>query len=294
MQTRVWRLVSALIFPLLLLVTGVAGAGEPIPDEAAIREKIRLAEGPVSANFRETDETVRSNGTKVVEHDFTRGKDYRYVFDTGPFHSENGVFHGDAWYMNDNGQVVMDEPDPGNAVDDKTTTTVTAIHAPVEGFSIATLNTRGHGVKEYVDGTSWHIVRRERLTPNGTIVVTYDDIREDHGRTFSHHVHVQNGFTRTTSDLRIIEYLPDQVAEADVTIPHPRRALVTFDTSHVYVGVNVGSRGLDFVLDSGAGEITIDSDVARQLGLPEYQKQSTVTAGRYVTYRTIVPEMRIG
>jgi predicted aspartyl protease len=307
MEIRVRRFLPALVLPLLLLASGAPGFADPIPDQAAIREKILAAEGPTSATFRETDETVKSNGTRSVEHDFTRGKDFRYVFDAGPFHDEHGVFHGEAWYMNDNGQVVIDEPDPGQAVEEKLTTTVAAVHTPVEGFSIATLNARGHGVKEYVDGTSWHVTRRERLTPNGTIVTTYDDIREDHGRTFAHHLHVDNGYAKTTSDLRIMEYLPGDVAESDVAIPNPRRALVTFpaagkpvelpvkfDNSHVYVRVNVGSRGLDLVLDSGAGGITIDSDVARQLGLPEYQKQSTVTAGRYVTYRTIVPEMHIG
>ena len=307
MKNRVWRFVAALIFPFLVLSSGAAGAADPLPDAPTIRAKIRAAEGPTRETFRETDETVQSNGTTTVEHDFTRGDDYRYVFDTGPFHTEHGFFHGDAWSMNDNGQVVMDEPDPGQAVPDKTTTTVAAIHAPVEGFTITTLNARGYGLKEYVDGTSWHVVRRERLTANGTIVRTYDDIREDHGRTFAHHIHVENGYAHTTSDLRITEYLPDQVAESDVAIPNPRRALVifpdnaksvdlptTFDDSHVFVRVNVGNRGLDFVLDSGAGEITIDSDVARELGLPEYQKRSTVTAGRYTTYRTIVPEMRIG
>jgi predicted aspartyl protease len=56
----------------------------------------------------------------------------------------------------------------------------------------------------------------------------------------------------------------------------------------------VGTRGLDFLLDTGAAGITIDSGVARQLGLTAYGQQSTVTAQRYTTARTIVPEMRIG
>ena len=297
----------ALFFTLSLLANGTAGSADPLPDEAAIRAKMRDAAGPATDTYRETDQTVRSNGTTVVEHDFVRGKDFRYTFDTGPFHSEQGVFHGDAWHMNDNGQVINDEPDPGNAVPDKTTTMVTAIHAPVEGFVIATLNVRGYGVKQYVDGSSWQMVRRERVTPNGTVTSTYDDIRLDHGRTFAHHIHTDNGYAKTFSDLRISEYVPDQVAESDVRIPASRRALVSFPAEKksvelptnfgrqdVFVRVNVGNRGLDFVLDSGAGEITIDSDVARELGLPQYEKQSTVTAGRYNTYRTIVPEMRVG
>ena len=67
-----------------------------------------------------------------------------------------------------------------------------------------------------------------------------------------------------------------------------------FGRQHVVVRIMVGTRGLDFLLDSGASGITIDTDVARQLGLPAYGQQSAVTAQRYTTARTIVPEMHIG
>jgi predicted aspartyl protease len=305
-DVRSWRRVPALSLALLVLTTGAVVSAEPVPDEATIRAKIDTASGPVSKNYRETDEIVASNGT-TVEHDFVRGDDNRSTYDTGPFHSEDGTFKGDPWYMNDNGQVVYNQPDPGDAIPDKTTTAVTAIHTPVEGYLLTRLNVRGYGTKDYVDGSSWHIVRRERVTANGTSVATFDDIREDHGRTFSHHVHVVSAAARTTSDLRVTEYVTGEVAESDVAIPSPRRALVTFPAAakpvelpvkfaddHVYVRVKVGDRGLDFALDSGADEITIDSAVAHQLGLPEYEKRSTVTAGRYTTYRTVVPEMHIG
>ncbi len=151
------------------------------------------------------------------------------------------------------------------------------------------------------------MVRREQITTNGTIVTTYDDVRPDHGRTFAHHLHVENGLARTTSDLHVTEYVPDDVPDADVAIPKPRRALVAFPSgvssvdlpakfgrSHIYVRVTIGGRGLDFVLDSGAGGITIDSTVARELRLPAFQEHSNVAAGRYTTARTIIPEMHVG
>lgn len=136
----------------LVLLTGVAAMPAELPDETAIRAKIHAAMGPLSKTYRETYEFVASNGTNMTEHGFVRNDDYRYTYDAGPFHNEDGMFHDEAWHMNDNGQVVMDEPDPGNAVPDKTTTTVAAIHTPVEGFTIATLNVRSYGIKEYVDG----------------------------------------------------------------------------------------------------------------------------------------------
>jgi predicted aspartyl protease len=305
MTKREW-FVGAVV-AILLLPQAVPVAADTVPDAAVLRERIRASGGPIPDSWRETDETVSSDATTTIEHDYRRGKDFRYTFDTGPFHSERGVNGGQLWHMNDNGQLIVDQPDPGKATREETTTTVEAIHTPVEGYVIATLNAQGHGQKEYVDGTTWRVMRREQLTTNGTIVTTLDDVHADHGRTFAHHLHVENGYAKTTSDLRVIDYAPDDVAVNEVAIPKPRRTLVSFPNgagpvelparfgrSHIYVRINIGGRGLDFVLDSGAGGITIDSDVARELGLKEYGKHSAVTARRYTTARTIVPEMRVG
>jgi clan AA aspartic protease (TIGR02281 family) len=301
------RIAALAAAALLVPAASPALSADTLPDVAAIREKIRAASGPRATSYHETDETVRSNGVTIVEHDFVRGDDHRYTFDAGRFHTEIGHYKLDDWHMNDNGQVVIDEPDPGKATAEPLKTTVSAIHSPVEGYAISTLNAHGHGRKEYVDGSAWRVVRVDVLTLNGTIVTTYDDVRLDHGRTFAHHVHVENGYAHTTSDLRITEYTPQDVPEREVEIPNPRRALVefgpggspvelptTFGDSHVYVRVTINGRGLDFVLDTGASGITIDSGVARQLGLPEYGVHSEVTAGRYTTARTVIPEMRIG
>ncbi len=308
MTTGSRRFAPALVLPLLLTLGAPAlPAAGPVPDSATIRAKVRAAAASPPSVYRETDETVSSNGSTTIEHDYVTAAGRRFTFDNGPFHTERGVSGGDSWRMNDNGQVVLEQPDPGLATREQTATTVAAIHAPVEGYVIATLNAQGHGVKDYVDGATWRIVRREQVTVNGTIATTYDDVRADHGRTFAHHLHVENGYANTTEDVRVTEYVPDDVTAADVAVPRPRRALVEFPTgvaqaelpakfgrSHVTVRVAIGDRGLDFVLDSGSSGITIDPAVARELGLPEFGKRSQVTAGRYTTARTIVPEMRIG
>jgi len=302
------RLMAALGIPVLLLLgTPALAADESIPDIATIRENIRAAAGPVPAVYREIDQMLTSNGTVTIEHDYVNGADRRYTFDTGRFHTERGVDGREAWHMNDNGQVIIDQPDPGLATREQMTTSVTAVRVPVEGYAIATLNAQGHGTKEYVDAAKWRVVRREQITVNGTIVTTYDDVRLDHGRTFAHSAHTDNGYAHTTTDLSVTDYEPDDVAATDVAMPKPRRALVEFPAgvssvelpanfgrNHIYVRVTVDGRGLDFVLDSGASGITIDTTVARELGLPEFQKRSAVTAGRYTTARTIVPEMHVG
>ncbi len=61
------------------------------------------------------------------------------------------------------------------------------------------------------------------------------------------------------------------------------------------VRVQVGGRGLDFALDTGASGIAIDDDVVRSLGLAHYGSISNAAnAGRFASTKAVVPEIGIG
>ena len=140
------RLIAVLIFPLVFALTAPAlPAADAVPDSATIREKMRAANGPAPPVFRETDETVVSNGSTTIERDYVTASGRRYTFDTGRFHTERGVNGTDAWHMNDNGQVILDQPDPGLATREQMTTTVEAIHTPVEAVRSPTICTSTTG-----------------------------------------------------------------------------------------------------------------------------------------------------
>ncbi len=304
MTSRWWRLSPALF--LLFGLGAPALADDAPPDAAAIRQNVRAAAAVPSA-YRRTTVTTSSNGTTRTVRYAKRGDEWREIVERGPFHTEYGKTKDADWHQNDNGQTVIDEPDPGVAKADPTTTKVTRVHAPVEAWVVAELNKHGHGTREYVDPVTWRIVREEDVTANGTIATVYDDFHADGGRVFAHRWTTENGYARTTSDTRVTAYDSGDVPASDVAMPDSRRHLVTFPAGvpsvtlpaqfgrqHIVVRVMVGTRGLDFLLDTGAAGITIDSGVARQLGLTAYNRQSAVTAQRYDTARTIVPEMHIG
>jgi predicted aspartyl protease len=98
------------------------------------------------------------------------------------------------------------------------------------------------------------------------------------------------------------------VSESELQVPTARRHLVEFplgvDTvrlparidfwGRIIVRVDIGGRGLDFYLDSGCDDITIDRDVARELGLKSYGKWSETVAGSFSASKTVVPTMQIG
>jgi clan AA aspartic protease (TIGR02281 family) len=305
-MTSRWLRLLAILVALAPLGTAARADDAPL-DVAAIRARVNAATGPLPAEWRETTVTTSSNATTTTVRRMQRGASYRELVDTPPFHSERGSDDGQAWHQNDNGQTVLEQPDPGRATSEPRTTTVARGRDPHADYVIATLTARGYGIKEYVDPATWRVVRRESVTATGTVTTTYDDFRDDHGRTFAHRSHVDNGPAGITSDATITEYDAGPVAAADVKIPKSGRRLVEFPAGaapvelpakfgpqHVYVRVTINGRGLDYVLDTGASGITIDMQVAKELGLPLYAQRSTVTAGRYTTARTRVPEMRVG
>ncbi len=303
MMNQVWRLLPAL---LLLLPVSARAADGALPDAATIRARVTAAAALPTA-FRETTVTVTSNGTTTTRRRIERGNDWREIVEQGPFHTESGQTKDDAWHQNDNGQTVIDEPEPGVAKADPTTTTVSRVSTPVDAYVVSELNLRGHGTRRFVDPATWRIVRREIVTANGTITTTYDDFRPDGGRVFAHHWATKDDYARTSSETRVTAYDAAPVADDEIAMPSSRRMLVEFPATahkvalpakfgrdHVFVRVTIKGRGLDFVLDTGADGITLDNRVARELGLPVYAQRSAVTAQRYDTGRTIVPEMNVG
>ncbi|MEA2785748.1 MAG: hypothetical protein QOF71_1852 [Candidatus Eremiobacteraeota bacterium] len=301
------RRAGAFVAALLIALPVAAHPQDATPDAATIREHVRAAAGVLPADWRQTTVTTSSNATTSTVRHLQHGASWREENDSPPFHAERGSENGQAWHQNDNGQTVLDQPDPGVATREPVTTTVTHVQKPFDAYVIATLSVRGFGVKEYVDPATWRIVRRETIAPNAIATTTYDDVREDHGRTFAHHWSVDNGSAGVNSDVKVTAYDAGPVADADVAIPQSVRHLVrfppgvtsvelpaAFGPQHVYVRVTINGRGLDYILDTGAGGITIDMQVARELGLPLHALRSAVTAQRYTTARTRVPEMRIG
>jgi predicted aspartyl protease len=60
------------------------------------------------------------------------------------------------------------------------------------------------------------------------------------------------------------------------------------------VRVNIANRGYDFLLDTGAAGIVIDTTFAESLGLERYGSRNGNTAGTYVESTATIPQMSIG
>ena len=296
---------AVLLTAVLVALPPPLRAADAVPTASEIRANVRAAEREPTA-YRETIVTTSSDGTTTTERHLVRGADERTIDDSPPFHAENGIVHGAHWLQDENGVTLDDRNDPGHAKPESLTTTVTRVRRPVDAFAVATLNAKGWGRKDYVDPVSWHVVRRERILATGMVTTSYEDFRDDGGRIFAHRWHVDNTVAQTTSDSRVTEFLPGAVGDAELERPPSRRALVAFPdgvssadlpvdfAEHVYVAVRVGDTTVDFVLDTGASGIVVDSTVARLIGLRLYGEHSHVVAGRATYARAVVPELHAG
>jgi predicted aspartyl protease len=237
-----------------------------------------------------------------------RGDDSVTESSLGPFHTERGVWHGEHWHQNENGETVLERPEPSQS-ERPVTQTVERVREPVDAWALTTTYASGHVTRIFYDPRTYYVVRSEKTVAGRTIHTNYDDFRTDaRGRTRFWHYYggddrPDNDFDyRLTSDDETTD-----VAEADVAIPRDRRTLVEFpagvdtvrlpariENDRIYVRLNVAGRGLDFLLDTGASAITINETVARELKLPIYGRSTQTIAGSFVTARVVAPEIAIG
>src|SRR5271156_370254 len=303
MLHRIVALGSALLF---LCAESISGSA-PVPDLATIRANVARAEGTKPVNER-LETIVVSNGVKADAVELRDGADEREDSTLGPFSFARGVYGGQHWFRNENGETAYVQPDPGKAKPDALTTTVKHVATPLDAYVIAELNADGYGTKEYIDPVTWRLVRRDYVTASETTTIQYDDFRTTAGYTRACHWTSRDGLRVDDADSNIVSDTVGEVKKSDLAIPPSLRNLVEFpagkstvalpvrlEDGAFIVRVNVGSRGLDFLLDTGASGITIDEDVAEQLGLQLYApRSSAASAGRYIAHRAIVPEMRVG
>ena len=276
-----------------------------VPDVATLRAKVAAAEGTRPDRERIT-ETSTAGGMTRKTVVLRAGKDVRADEVAGPFSTASGSFGGQRWRQNANGETILVQPEAGRASGEAETTTVTRVTTPADAYVIAQLNARGQGTKEYVDAATYRLIRHDDITPTGVRVTTYDDFRKTAGFVRAWHWTTRDGYADNDAEHRIVGI--EEGVAGDVRVPANRRILVEFPAGkntvdlpareyngEFIVRVQMGSRGYDFTLDTGAAGIVINDDVVRDLQLKTYGTVSNArNAGLIRESSAIVPEMSVG
>lgn len=237
-----------------------------------------------------------------------RGGDSASTIEMGPFRTAHGAWHGQRWHQNENGEMVLERPEPSQ-VERTLTQTVARVEKPVDAWQLTTTYASGHVARAFYDPRTFYAIRTERSIAGRTVHTTFEDFRTDaRGHVRPWHYFGGDERAENAYDYRLQrDEIALEIPEGDLAIPHDRRTLVEFpngvesvrmpakiENDRIYVRLDVAGRGLDFLLDTGSAAITIDQGVARELGLAIRGRAMQTVAGSFETGRVIVPTVGIG
>jgi len=252
--------------------------------------------------------SIRVAGLEGTLEMLRHGADMQSETTLGPFRTARGTWHGLHWHQNDNGETILDRPEPSQT-EKPVTQSVALVHEPLDAWELSTTFASGHVTRLYYDPHTFALIRSERTVAGHTSHTLYDDFRSDaSGRTRAWHYFGGDDRPGNDFDYRLVhDDLAPAGAEAELGIPRDRRTLVEFpagqddvrlpariENGRIYVRVDIAGRGLDFLLDTGCSTLSINETVARQLGLGIYGRTTQTVAGSFETGRVVVPALAIG
>ncbi|MBV8082470.1 MAG: aspartyl protease family protein [Candidatus Eremiobacteraeota bacterium] len=253
----------------------------------------------------------------------TSGADYRAVLTLGPFITMSGRWHGQSWRQDENGLTVL-----SSDIHQKTAISENAIDyafdhpqspgrgdalageiaAPMHAYVVRVQPEGGRLVWLFFDAATGLIDREEDVVAERRSVTVYDDFRPTDGEMRAWHHTVSDGHPNNDEDWTLTSLRNDvSVDPSELEIPADRRTLVEFPqgepnvrlparviNGYVIVRVTIDGHGLDFLLDSGAGDIALDSGLAPALHLQTIGRATQEIAGQFDRSNAIVHEIQIG
>lgn len=289
---------------------------------AQVLRAYRTSEGKPDktvSTVREID-AISAYGETGTQTYTQSGTDYVQTTQLGPSTTSSGSLHGKRWEQNENGYTTSltgmhpeEELSSGalskavHGVSMDSVKLLGTVTTPVNAYVVEVHPKGGRHEWLFFDTTTGRLVRREASRTGHRLVWTYDDFRTTGGTTESWHDHFSDGFAGNDIDTRTTSLqLGTAVSPADLAIPASRSPLhfpagvtdvqlpARIEYGVIIVRLTINGRGLDFQLDSGASNIVIDADVARQLGLQTFGQRTQAVAGDFEASDAIVPQIQIG
>ncbi|HVS46408.1 MAG TPA: pepsin/retropepsin-like aspartic protease family protein [Verrucomicrobiae bacterium] len=281
-----------------------------------VLQKAGVARGELTAGTYAIVSRSHVGGLDQTHTTYTDGANVITHAVAGPFATAYGTYGQQDWDQDENGIVTLDTnfherenpnaraldhpEDPANRV---TMLGVTQTSPALYAIDVNPANGE-HQILYYATDTfllarsvTWE---KDRLKH----VATYDGYRRVFGSTRAFHTSYSDGRTDNDTDSKVVSFAPVKTA-VDFHIPasrsiltfpsaQPFRLPVRFIDGTIIVRATVNGRGLDFQLDTGSSGMTINPDVAHDLGLTAYDRRSGTIGGSFDESRTIVPDISIG
>ncbi|MBV8425486.1 MAG: aspartyl protease family protein [Candidatus Eremiobacteraeota bacterium] len=309
-----------------LLCTMLPAHAQEAMDELTLRQHMLQVTGKPPAQYRKVVSTVSTRHGSSGRSEFHRGLDYRIIYGSGILRRESGRFEGKNWDRDANGITTIHQASFAQAKGDIEKVEISRVTQPMDAWRFSQLNSRGFGTIEYVNPTTYLVMREDTLTPVGNIQTEYSDYRTVQGYTTFYHWVTDNAGDKDHSESHIVSFEVGHVEDPDLAIP-PTKNLVLFPLgqtsveipatfyssqttfvsssghttggqnsgpSHIFIRAAIGAREIDLLLDSGAAGIVLDSRVVHDLGITTIGAGSVVDARRVDVSHAVIPEIRVG
>lgn len=282
----------------------------PAMSSEQILKKVDGAVGAFAPGSYRTTTQRTGHGTVQNWVTLRHQRDYKTVRTMEAFVSAWGRFDGQDWSMDENGVVFAQKHAEElttitDRIDSSKYTRVLGISTQTGCLDVDVNAPHAeHTIRCYDPQT---YLLRQTTTWSKDLhkhVAAFSDYRTIYGATVPFVRRYSDGRPENdaTDTVTSIEKLP---AVPDLAVPRskPMFALAgapltlpaTFDPAgHILVRVNVGGRGLDFALDTGAGAIVLDPGVARELGVRSVGRFGSTIGGDFQSSWGRLPQMSIG
>jgi outer membrane lipoprotein-sorting protein len=315
---RTW--VSATIIAGVFAFSTAQAAETYLPSTLTAQQvlaRARAARGHLQTRSYHTVYEESHGDSTIAMNLFENGGDYIETYREGDYTWSDGSYGGTNWRQDENGVVTQESgfgisENPFRVALGKANSSDSSIH--VLGITtsqpacivLELVPQPGLLQRRYYDAKTF-LLRRVVTSDYQNLPWTYDydDYRTAYGATFPQSIeyHDQHPENASVTRVKLFEPVPVSAVHAAVPASHALftiapNSIVTvpaeFTPDGIIVRVTIEGRGLDFELDSGAGDIVLDAGVARQLGLNVSDIHKGDFSGDYTEGRSRAPDFSVG
>ncbi|HEY2553831.1 MAG TPA: aspartyl protease family protein [Candidatus Cybelea sp.] len=271
---------------------------------------------PEPGTYHIVTQTVSQAGDTWTTETYRSGRNFRTTQRQGGFVSSYGAYDGQPWSEDSNGWIAhtsnyYEETDPFVA----SLRNVASASSQVKVLGLTINGTRqlvvevrpadGLAERRFYDAQSHLLDRIEMVDFDGHKQAwTYSNYRTAYGLTLAHLIEYERDGTSVTQRTTLLSYEHSNAAPSFAP-PDSRRVFdvgsrdsvtipAKFTDDGIIVPVTIGTRTLDFLLDSGSSDLLIDPGVAGDLGMRSSGAEQYSFAGDFTLANARAPSVSVG